>query len=366
VPATWPRPLAPLLLGCAIALAAVPTAGAQAPATVTDVLAGDAVAVRLGDGSELGVRLIGVDAPAPRDCGGDTAAELLERLFLDRAVTLVADPFQTGLDAAGRSLFYVDRDDGLDAGRELLRAGLAEVSEGRFARLDAYDEAAAEAEADGIGVWRRCDGDFHLSPADVRRELQRTAVQFMRGYYRAISRARFAHAWGMLGRPVRRKVGPFRRWRAGHRRTLSVSVSGARARLSGRRAVVTLRLRARDRDACTGRVVRQRFSGRWVLSPRRGSWVAVRVRMRKTGGGRVRLSRSECRPSRPAPAPAPAPTPAPPPDCQGYSPCLPPGPDVDCAGGSGDGPRYVDGPVSVTGSDPYDLDRDGDGVGCDP
>jgi hypothetical protein len=57
--------------------------------------------------------------------------------------------------------------------------------------------------------------------------------------------------------------------------------------------------------------------------------------------------------------------PPPPQDCQGYSPCLPPGPDVDCAGGTGDGPRYVDGPVTVTGSDPYDLDGDGDGVGCE-
>ncbi|MDQ1690631.1 MAG: hypothetical protein QOD87_739 [Pseudonocardiales bacterium] len=48
----------------------------------------------------------------------------------------------------------------------------------------------------------------------------------------------------------------------------------------------------------------------------------------------------------------------------GYSPCIAPGPDVDCAGGSGNGPRYVDGPVYVTGSDPYDLDRDGNGIGC--
>jgi hypothetical protein len=49
----------------------------------------------------------------------------------------------------------------------------------------------------------------------------------------------------------------------------------------------------------------------------------------------------------------------------GYSPCLPPGPDVDCAGGSGNGPRYVQGPVQVTGSDPYHLDANGDGVGCE-
>jgi hypothetical protein len=44
---------------------------------------------------------------------------------------------------------------------------------------------------------------------------------------------------------------------------------------------------------------------------------------------------------------------------------LAPASDYDCAGGSGDGPRYVEGPVYISGSDPYDLDSDGDGVGCE-
>jgi hypothetical protein len=48
----------------------------------------------------------------------------------------------------------------------------------------------------------------------------------------------------------------------------------------------------------------------------------------------------------------------------GYSPCLPPASDYDCRGGSGNGPKYT-GPVRVTGSDPYDLDRDGDGKACE-
>jgi hypothetical protein len=39
--------------------------------------------------------------------------------------------------------------------------------------------------------------------------------------------------------------------------------------------------------------------------------------------------------------------------------------DVDCAGGSGNGPSYVSGPVQVIGPDVYDLDRDGDGIACD-
>lgn len=74
--------------------------------------------------------------------------------------------------------------------------------------------------------------------------------------------------------------------------------------------------------------------------------VTLRVKARSGGsGGSGGSSGSQCTP--------------------GYSPCIPLVSDADCAGGSGDGPYYVDGPVSVTGSDPYDLDRDGDGVGCD-
>lgn len=48
-----------------------------------------------------------------------------------------------------------------------------------------------------------------------------------------------------------------------------------------------------------------------------------------------------------------------------YDPCVPVATDVDCAGGSGNGPAYVAGPVTVTGTDIYDLDRDGDGTGCE-
>jgi resuscitation-promoting factor RpfB len=45
--------------------------------------------------------------------------------------------------------------------------------------------------------------------------------------------------------------------------------------------------------------------------------------------------------------------------------CVPIGSDVDCAGGSGDGPAYVRGPVRVVGTDIYRLDNDHDGVGCE-
>lgn len=64
--------------------------------------------------------------------------------------------------------------------------------------------------------------------------------------------------------------------------------------------------------------------------------------------------------------PAP-PAPAPPSNCDpNYADvCVPIASDVDCAGGSGNGPAYVDGPLRIVGTDVYDLDRDGDGVACD-
>lgn len=46
--------------------------------------------------------------------------------------------------------------------------------------------------------------------------------------------------------------------------------------------------------------------------------------------------------------------------------CVPIASDVDCAGGAGNGPAYVAGPVYVVGADIYELDRDGDGVACEP
>jgi hypothetical protein len=45
--------------------------------------------------------------------------------------------------------------------------------------------------------------------------------------------------------------------------------------------------------------------------------------------------------------------------------CVPVDSDVDCGGGSGNGPSYVYGVVKVIGTDIYDLDRDNDGYGCD-
>jgi hypothetical protein len=82
-------------------------------------------------------------------------------------------------------------------------------------------------------------------------------------------------------------------------------------------------------------------------------------------------------PAVPKPAPAPRTTttkktttqpPPPPPssDCDpNYSGCVPVASDVDCAGGSGNGPAYVSGPIRVIGRDVYGLDADHDGIACE-
>lgn len=72
-------------------------------------------------------------------------------------------------------------------------------------------------------------------------------------------------------------------------------------------------------------------------------------------------------PPEPEPEPPPEPEPEPESDCDpNYEgACVPIDSDVDCAGGSGNGPSYVEGPVRVVGSDIYRLDSDDDGVGCE-
>lgn len=65
-------------------------------------------------------------------------------------------------------------------------------------------------------------------------------------------------------------------------------------------------------------------------------------------------------------APVAQPVPGTNPGCDpNYSGCVPIASDVDCAGGSGNGPAYVRGPIQVTGRDIYGLDSDHDGIACE-
>jgi micrococcal nuclease len=148
------------------------------PATVTRVVDGDTLVARLGDGTEITVRLIGIDTPetvqpgTPVECGAEQASVAMRQLAEGQQVNLVSDPTQDAVDRFGRSLFYVDRTDGVDVGEEMLRAGWADVFvfEQDFQRLSRYRAARSEARDAEAGVWGRCDGDFHRTRAEELRE----------------------------------------------------------------------------------------------------------------------------------------------------------------------------------------------------
>jgi micrococcal nuclease len=126
------------LFAGATSLGAASAAHAQArhPAVVTHVVDGDTVDARLSDGRNLTVRLIGIDTPEmrPVECGGPEASDYMRELAEGQTVELVSDPTQGAVDVYGRSLFYLDRTDGVDVGAEMLRAGWAKVFDGHESR----------------------------------------------------------------------------------------------------------------------------------------------------------------------------------------------------------------------------------------
>jgi PASTA domain len=92
-------------------------------------------------------------------------------------------------------------------------------------------------------------------------------------------------------------------------------------------------------------------------------------------GASIALVVAKAPPPPPTTAPPPRTTAPPPPTTAAPRNCDPAYPDVclrqgigdyDCAGGSGNGPNYVEGPLKVLPPDPFDLDgNDNDGIGCE-
>lgn len=355
-----------LTLSTAVLMAGVPGEGSAQEATratVSRVIEGDTLEATDERGGVHTVRLIGIDTPDGTECAAREAAGALRALVEGQPVTLTTDPNQDRTDGLGRLLAYVDTET-IDAGREMIRRGWSDVDlyDNRpFARQSSYVEARNEASAADRGVWRLCAGDFHQPAAPaVPFDHRESAEGFVRSFYQRVTRRRFRQAWRMLSARLRSQFGSYSRWRAGYRRSLGTRLNLARARWNGSVGVVTVAIRARDRDACSGRVIRQFFRGRWTLARRGGQWRASRIRMRKVGGGNVRVFKSQC---------APKPRPRPRRRRSGgggggggchpsYRPCVPAGRgDLDCPD--------IGHPVQVVGPDEYRLDGDNDGEGCE-
>lgn len=130
--------------------------------TVVRVTDGDTLRVRLPDGSEENVRILGIDTPEvrePVECGGEEASErMLALVPVGTTVVLVSDPTQGDRDRYDRLLRYVVRS-GDDVGLAQLTSGHARVfifRDDPFERAETYQRAERRASQDDRGSWSRC------------------------------------------------------------------------------------------------------------------------------------------------------------------------------------------------------------------
>jgi endonuclease YncB( thermonuclease family) len=152
---------------------------------ITDVVDGDTIKVRKLGGpaprTNWTVRLIGIDAPSVRECGGvEARAALLQRSFTapddtdgdglvderggtGRHVRLRTDLSQDLYDA-GDLLAYATTSVGTDLALSQIKRGWSDffIDADEFDRYDRYVEAAERALDRSRGAWDTCGGDFDL------------------------------------------------------------------------------------------------------------------------------------------------------------------------------------------------------------
>ena len=119
-------------------------------ATLTRVLDGDSIAVRLADGSAAEVRLIGINAPEGDECHGEAARTALSALLGDKELTLVADGEDR--DQFGRLLRYV-YSDGVNANLEMVTSGHGLALQSGHRLENAFLAAGSTAATSGDGLW---------------------------------------------------------------------------------------------------------------------------------------------------------------------------------------------------------------------
>lgn len=136
--------------------------GARDRARVVRVTDGDTLKVRLSDGSEEHVRVLGIDTPEVHEqveCGGREASAAMAALApVGSTVLLVSDPTQGDRDRYDRLLRYVERK-GRDVGREQVASGHAVVfvfHDDPFERAGVYRRAEKRSQQRGAGLWASC------------------------------------------------------------------------------------------------------------------------------------------------------------------------------------------------------------------
>jgi micrococcal nuclease len=132
--------------------------------TVTDVIDGDTIDVRVGR-EVIRVRLLGIDTPETKDprrpvqCFGPEAASRTEQLLPPGTIVQLEADRETN-DVFGRTLAYVHRNDGLFVNLSLLSEGFADVLiiSPNVAHSNEFRAAVAAARSAQKGLWGACGG----------------------------------------------------------------------------------------------------------------------------------------------------------------------------------------------------------------
>ena len=157
-----------------VTIAAALLAAAPAPGgftlhgTVTRVLDGDTLEVRLDSGRRDRVRLIGIDTPERSDCFGPEAVRAARALALGKHVLLRGDSTQDARDRYGRLLAYVWLPGGRDLAFQLIARGFGKtyVFDRPFSRLHAYWIAEARGIRLARSLWDCVRGGLPRTPCD--------------------------------------------------------------------------------------------------------------------------------------------------------------------------------------------------------
>lgn len=137
---------------------AVTTGGAAA--TVTSVIDGDTIRVRMPDGTAEKVRILGINSPELRrdgkaaQCGAEAAKKALAKRLGGASVALLGAPNQADHDKYKRLLRVVTVD-GADVGRAQLVDGHAVVYRAETYAAD-YAKAVKTAKTTRAGIWGKC------------------------------------------------------------------------------------------------------------------------------------------------------------------------------------------------------------------
>ena len=226
-----------------------------------------------------------------------------------------------------------------------------------------------------FGWW----GDNSNKSANVSASQNLSSVEArdaVKHYYVALDAYQYRKAWNYLGSQQQAAVGGLDTWRRPFKNNFQTNLTSETVTpLNPTSATVAVTLNTLDYDACNNKVW-QTFSGTWTVSLDGGKPLLESANIAKTSGRDPVLTVAECQTILPPP-PASASN-ASGSGGGGGGNCDPSYPDqcledgigdYDCSSsfdsGYSDGPNEAYGPLTVTGSDPFGLDRDGNGIGCE-